>query len=317
MNDEFSLITRYFKNICTSRPDVRLGIGDDAACLTVPPGKELLVSCDTLVSDVHFLPSWSAEAIASRAVRVNVSDIAAMAGEPNWLLLALTMPTLDEQWLTAFSYGLREALRVFDLALVGGDTTRGPLSITMTIHGLVPTGKAITRRGAREGDIIFVSDCIGAAALAVSFFEKNLPLEERAVLWEKLIHPKPRLDLRYILQTFASAAIDISDGLSADLGHICQSSGVGACLDWEAIPVHPLVHKYQGEQAIPFALSGGDDYELCFTVPAKQVKACFEALAKQQITCYPIGVIEKKLGLRAKTATGDVIPIEMKGYQHF
>lgn len=315
--NEFALIDTFFKCIPHDRDDVVFGVGDDAACLEIPQGMQLLVSCDTLVADIHFLPSWDAYDIACKAVMVNLSDMAAMAASPCWLTLALTLPEFNADWLQRFSQGLYDSLRPYHVALVGGDMTRGPLSMTLTIHGLVPSGKAVRRGGAKPGDRIFVSGDLGAAALAVAFLnQQELDGNDRAELMQKLLHPKPRIDLNPYLQAFASAAIDISDGLSADLHHLCLSSNAGACITLDAIPVHPLVKKYQHD-AIAFALRGGDDYELCFTVPAQQEKKLLNALALAGISCYPIGVIEAEPGLRGKDASGAIVPLSTQGYSHF
>lgn len=316
--NEFSLIKDFFKKSAIARDDVILGIGDDAACLQVPVDQFLLVSTDTLVADVHFLSSWDAYDIAWKGVMVNVSDIAAMGATPCWLSLALTLPEIDSHWLTRFSEGLHKALGKYNIALIGGDTTRGPLSMTLTIHGLTPKGKQVTRKGAQPGDTIWVSGELGAAALAVKFLQQPLcSPSEFAILLDKLQHPMPRVDLGLILQRYASAAIDVSDGLSADLNHICEESRVGACLSLNDIPVHSLVDKYQGKDAIIFALSGGDDYELCFTVPSHHNDAFKEALMQNNLTCYPIGVIEKEFGLRAINIPGETVALTPQGYSHF
>ena len=190
--------------------------------------------------------------------------------------------------------------------------------MTLTIHGLIPAGCSIRRGGASPGDKIYVSGAIGAAALAVEHLKSNhIERTDNVVLMEKLLHPKPRVDLNHILQTYATAAIDISDGLSADLYHICKESKVGATILSEDIPIHPLVKKYQGENALDFALGGGDDYELCFTVAPKNEVQLLTMLAKEQSPCYCIGVIEKEPGLRAKDTNGKHIELKPKGYSHF
>ena len=316
--DEFSLINSFFKSIPHKREDVIFGIGDDAACLKIPSGMELLVSSDSLVSGVHFETSWSAYDIACRAVMVNVSDIAAMGASPCWLTLALTLPTLDTKWLELFSQGLKDSLIRYNIALVGGDTTRGPLSMTLTIHGLVPEGKAIRRSGASPGDIIYVSGELGGAALALDFLAgKSINDIDKALLMKKLLHPEPRVDLGCYLQAFATAAIDISDGLSADLNHLCVASHVGAVLSLDSIPVHPLVKKYCKNNALDVALSGGDDYELCFSIPPKNEEQFLISLAKSGLTCYPIGVFEKNQGMRITNLNGESTPMDARGYSHF
>lgn len=316
--NEFSLINAYFKSIKPRRKDVIFGIGDDAACLRIPEGTDLLVSTDTLVDGVHFLSDWDAYDIASRAVKVNVSDMAAMAAMPCWVSLALTLPKLDEPWLKRFSQGLADSLHEYQIDLIGGDTTRGPLTITLTIHGQAPSGQVIRRSGAQIGDKILVSGHLGAAALAVSLLDRdNIPLHERTKLMEKLLHPIPRLDLIPILREYATAAIDVSDGLSADLNHILEASQLGATLELNKIPIHPLVHHYQKERAIDFAISGGDDYEICFTVPALKEHSCLSALKTAGMECAVVGVINQHPGMSAKVLTGDVIPLQSRGYSHF
>ncbi len=309
--DEFALIESFFKSRQKARPDVVIGMGDDAACLQIPNQKQLLVSSDTLIANVHFHADWDAYAIAYKAVMVNVSDIAAMGGQPQWLTLALTLPGIDEIWLERFSQGL------FDIALVGGDTTRGSLSLTLTIHGLVDHGRVIKRDGAKPGDVIYVSGELAAAALAVNLPDSILTNHcER--LMQKLQYPKPRIDLNTYLQAFASSAIDISDGLLADLNHICRASHVGACLDLANIPIHPLVKRYKPESALQLALTGGDDYELCFTVKAQQNQVFLQAISQANVTCYPIGIIEQQTSIRYKNVeTGTFEVLSVNGYNHF
>lgn len=316
--NEFQLINQFFKSIPALRKDVLLGIGDDAACVQIPPGMNLLVSTDTLVSGIHFLPEWDAYDIACKAVMVNVSDMAAMAAEPCWLTLALTLPNLDPQWLQAFSKGLQDSLMPYRIALIGGDTTKGPLSITLTIMGLVPEGNAVTRKGAKPGDVIWVSGELGEAALAVKWLDKeDAPESEKEQLMNKLLHPTPRIDLTHYLRSYATSAIDISDGLSADLNHICEESRVGACLDQGAIPIAPLLTKHLGKEALDLALAGGDDYELCFTVPQARCDALIDELKKNKLVCYPIGTIEEELGLRIKRVDGHCDLLAPRGYSHF
>ncbi|VEG92431.1 thiamine-phosphate kinase [Legionella spiritensis] len=316
--NEFAIIDSFFSKTGIERKDVVFGIGDDAACVQVPVGHQLLISTDTLVADVHFLRDWDPYDIAWKSVMVNVSDIAAMGGQPCWVSLALTMPFCDESWLTRFSEGLHDALRQFNIMLIGGDTTHGPLSITLTIHGLIETGKSVRRNGAKPGDKIMVTGELGGAALAVSLLEaKDMDGADQKILMQKLQRPCPRVDYASVLRTCASAAIDISDGLSADLAHICAQSQVGACLDLAKIPVHPLVIKYQGYQAVDFALGGGDDYELCFTLPDNYEKTMHALLEEQGLVCYSIGIIVEGKGLMADSGDGRLIPLSPKGYSHF
>lgn len=316
--DEFSLINTYFKSIAHTRDDVIVGIGDDCACLQVPSDMQLLVSCDTLVEQVHFIDTWDAYDIAWRSVMVNVSDIAAMGGMPCWVMLALTLPSIDEAWLKRFSLGLKDALQQYQVALIGGDITRGPLSITLTIHGQVPIGKVIQRKGAKPGDKIYVTGALGAAALAVDSLTTPIPDEhDRLLSMDCLLHPVPRTDMGECLQRYATAAIDISDGLSADLNHICKASQVGACLESSHIPIHPVVTKYKKGTALDFALHGGDDYEICFTVSPQDEKNLLTDLTQRGLTCYPIGVIEQNPGLRMHVSLGEIKTLAVQGYRHF
>ncbi|WP_040535063.1 thiamine-phosphate kinase [Legionella drancourtii] len=316
--NEFSLIEQFFKPLGLTREDVLLGIGDDAACLRVSKGMNLLVSTDTLVANVHFLPEWDAYDIACRSVMVNVSDLAAMAAQPCWATLALTLPEMNAEWLAAFARGLGESLKQFNMALIGGDTTHGPLSITLTVFGQAPQGQELRRSGAMPGDIVLVSGQLGAAALAVKLFDaKDIPLADKTELRHKLLHPQPRIDLSSFLRQYATAAIDISDGLSADLNHICVASGVGACLNQDAIPLHPLLYQYYPDKAVDLALTGGDDYELCFTVPEQQLDSLMIALKNAALTCYPIGKIEEKPGLRIKMSDNQCNELVPRGYVHF
>jgi thiamine-monophosphate kinase len=323
--DEFAIIDTFFKSLKSTRTDVLFGIGDDAACMQLAPGLELLVTTDTLVSGVHFLPTWDAYDIAYKAVMVNVSDIAAMAGNPCWATLALTLPAQDLTWLTRFSAGLGDALGLFDIALVGGDTTRGPLSMTLTMHGTVPLGQAIRRSGASASDLIYVSGPLGAASLAVEWLHErpthpDLDESNYAVLLNCLKHPYPRVDLVPYLRQYASAAIDISDGLAADLNHLCAESHVGACLDLSRIPLHTQVSQYFQAgllNPLDFALHGGDDYELCFTIPLALNDSFLRDMTHAGIACHQVGVIESALGLRQKTVSGLCLDLSPRGYQHF
>lgn len=316
--DEFAVIDRFFKPLISSRGDVIVGIGDDAACLSVPSEDEVLVSTDTLVAGVHFLKEWDAYDVASRAIRVTISDIAAMGGTPTWITLGLTLPELDSQWLERFSKGLKDTLAIWDLALVGGNITKGPLSMTLTVQGLVPKGKSVLRRNAKAGDKIYVTGELGAAAFALRTLDQSsqVRLEDKASLMKKLLHPMPRIDLNTCLRHYATAAIDISDSLSADLNHICIASGLGACIEKKKIPIDPIIKTYVQARALDFALYGGDDYELCFTVAPNQEKGLLTFLAKQGLVCYLIGVMqkEKELTLQQEEGLVHIIP---RGYNHF
>ncbi len=317
--NEFKIIDNYFKNVSVERDDVIIGSGDDAACLQVPEGQHLIVTTDTLVSGVHFLPQWPAEDIAFKSVMVNISDIAAMAAIPCWASIALTMPESDEDWLKGFSKGLEKALTPYNISLIGGDLTCGPLAITITLHGLVPAGEAVKRSGAQAGDLIYVTGELGTPALAVKLLnEKGLDKDFETLLMNALLYPTPGVAYAECLRAYATAAIDISDGLSADLQHICKASGLGACIEAACVPIHPAVKDYCGKEgALELALTGGDDYQLCFTIPAAKKQPFEDSCAEKKLPFYCIGMMEKHSGLRLKTADNKIHAFKAKGYSHF
>jgi thiamine-monophosphate kinase len=318
--DEFNLIDYFFKQHALTRPEVVFGIGDDCACLRVPSGQDLLISTDTLVADVHFLSNWDPYDIAYKAVMVNISDCAAMAATPFALTLALTLPKVEQAWLTRFSEGLFQALNAHQIALIGGDTTRGPLSLTITIHGLAPFNQAIRRNGAHAGDAIYVTGPLGLAAFGVKhLLNPTIASEQRACVQKALHHPVPRTDFILILREFATSAIDISDGLLADLNHICEASGLGAHLDLQHIPVHPFITPLSSQdQPLEFALRGGDDYELCFTVPKQSEPAFLEKIKSTNLSCYKIGFMNDTFtGLRGLNLESQYVELSPKGYTHF
>ncbi len=262
---EFELIEHYFGGIGLPAANLPLGPGDDAAVVSVPAGQELVLSLDTLVSGIHFAADADPADIAYKALAVNLSDLAAMAAEPAWFLLSLTLPAVDTDWLEAFADSLRMTAERFRVALIGGDTCRGPLSISIQVGGLVPAAAYVTRAGAQAGELIVVSGEIGRAGigLAHSRGEIELPPALAARALRALHRPQPRLELRGFLREHASAAIDLSDGLQADLGHLLRASGCGARLQRERLPVDPWIRE---QDAFDHALGAGDDYEICCCV---------------------------------------------------
>lgn len=316
---EFDLIRDYFADIGVARPDVLLGVGDDCALLRVPPGRDLAVSIDTLVCGTHFLAEDDPEALGHKALAVNLSDLAAMGAEPAWATLALTLPEVDTAWLAAFSSGFANLARRHGIALVGGDTTRGPLSITIQIHGFVEPGKAMRREGARPGDLIFVSGELGDAALALLAKGGDLVAPEKLPnLLNRLHRPEPRLDLSARIRGIASACIDISDGLGADLGHICERSGIGAMIRAGSLPLSETVRDQvsaTGDWGV--VLAGGDDYELCLTVPPERRAELESAVAGLAIGLSQIGVVEVGGDVRCIMPDGSVSPVARRGYDHF
>jgi len=314
---EFSLIRRWFTRPATG--SVALGVGDDCALLDVPPGRQLAVSIDTLVAGVHFFADTDPEGLGHKSLAVGLSDLAAMAAEPAWATLALTLPDVDPGWLQAFSRGLFGLADRYELQLVGGDTTRGPLSITLQVHGLVPSGQALTRGGARPGDGIWVSGWPGEAALALAAFQGEPALLEpwSEPLAARLQRPEPRVDQGLALRGIASAAIDLSDGLVADLGHILARSGVAARLDWDALPLSPaLLAHIDPQRARSLVLKGGDDYELCITVPPGKESLIQGVIDTYGVSFTRIGEITAGSGLSCIDGQGREQRLT-QGFRHF
>lgn len=314
---EFSLIERWFKR--PAHGLVGLGIGDDCALLEVPAGQQLAVSIDTLVEGVHFSTEADPVALGHKALAVGLSDLAAMGAQPVWATLALTLPDSNDSWLEGFSCGLFALAEQFDVQLVGGDTCRGPLSITLQLHGLLPAGEAITRAGAQPGDGVWVSGWPGEAALALRARLDGpvLSADSRQALDDRLDRPQPRVAQGIALRGIASAAIDLSDGLCADLDHILQRSGVGARLHWQLLPLSaPLLANVDADQARNLVLAGGDDYELCITVPAAREPflSVFEVEYGVQFT--RIGEILPQSGLQCIDSAGAERELP-SGYRHF
>ncbi|MEQ9463137.1 MAG: thiamine-phosphate kinase [Haliea sp.] len=267
--DEFSLIARYFSAFGAG-PAVALGVGDDCAILALEPGERLATSVDTVVAGVHFPPDSLPEDVGYRAVAAAASDLAAMGARPLGMTLALTLPDADELWLHSFSQGVGAAASALALPLVGGDTTRGPLTVSVQVFGALPAGKALLRAGAQVGDAVYVSGTLGDAAGGLAVLEGRYRPEPEAAeyLEQRFFRPLPRLQLGMLLLDDAHAAIDISDGLLADAGHIAAASGVGIRLDAGRLPLSPALASHPDrDQALRWALAGGDDYELCFCLP--------------------------------------------------
>jgi thiamine-monophosphate kinase len=306
-SSEFDLIYRYFSALGRG-PAVALGVGDDCAILELAAGERLATSVDTMVEGVHFPAEGFPEDIAYRAVAAAVSDLAAMGARPLGMTLALSLPAADELWLHTFSEGLAAAVSDFELPLVGGDTTRGPLTITVQVFGALPAGQALLRGGARVGDQLCVSGTLGDAAAALQVIEGRWPgdSDEGDYLERRYYRPAPRLELGQTLLGQASAAIDLSDGLLADAGHIAAASGVRIVIDPDRLPLSPaLQHHPNRDTALRWALTGGDDYELCFTLPPE---------APVPEGCTRIGQIEEGAGV------GCGLDLDLKdvtGYRHF
>ena len=315
---EFDLIRTYFSHATGNRGDVLLGIGDDCALLNPPAGRCLAISIDTLVEGRHFLPEVDPAALGHKALAVNLSDLAAMGAEPAWVTLAITLPTVDEVWLRAFVDGFAQLAAAHDVQLVGGDTTRGPLSITVQVHGFVDPALALRRSGGRAGDRLFVSGTVGDAALALQRLRDNAAHgTEDACLLARLDRPTPRVALGRLLTGRANAAIDVSDGLAADLRHICEASGVGARVDLSRLPVSPAVAAACGRGDWHFALAGGDDYELLFSVGADQVDAVLAACGAAGEPVQEIGSLVDEEGIALVYPDGRVSKEIPDGFDHF
>jgi thiamine-monophosphate kinase len=317
---EFRLIDRIRERTAQQRDDVRLGIGDDAALLAVPAGQELAMAIDTLVEGVHFPAGTAPADIGWKALAVNLSDLAAMGATPAWALLALTLPRPDAAFVDGIADGFAQLARQHRLALVGGDTTRGPLTLSVAVHGFVPPGQALTRAGARAGDAVLVTGTLGDAAAGLRCLQAQMDVRtsQRDALVERLNRPVPRLAAGLALRGRASACLDVSDGLLADLGHLCEASGVGAEIDAALLPCSPaLLDLFDEVTARDFALSGGDDYELCFTVPAARVAEVQADLARLGCGATRIGRIVAGEGVRVRDADGGWLEPARLGWDHF
>ena len=317
---EFDLIGRIAAR-AGRRDDVVLGIGDDAALLAPPAGQQLVATCDTLNRGVHFPLDAEPADIGWKALAVNLSDLAAMGATPAWVLLSLALPEADVGFVDAFLDGFFELAERSGVALVGGDTTHGPLSITVTALGLVPAGAALRRAGARVGDVVCVSGTLGDAAGALQLID--VPTDASAsphlqALRQRMRRPLPRLDLGIALRGRAHAAIDISDGLLADLGHVARASGVGIALDADALPCSPaLAARFEPAERLRLQATGGDDYELAFTLSQAQFDALCATWSDSKVALTRIGRVVAGVGAVLRDAQGAPIVFERGGWEHF
>jgi thiamine-monophosphate kinase len=322
---EFELIEKYFAALHNDNSTeqsqnnlIALGIGDDAALLNPPSGQQLAISVDTLVAGVHFPEHGDARLVAHKALRVNLSDLAAMGATPLAFTLALTLPALDEPWLAEFSRGLKEVATEFGITLIGGDTTRGAqLVITIQVIGTVPIGQALTRSDAQIGDTIFVTGTLGDARAALDILDvpQHQLTTQQQFLLERYYRPTPRILLAQALRGIASATIDISDGLAADLGHILKRSAVGAELRLATLPLSDALHNSSIAQH--YALSGGDDYELCFTAAREHEERIHELSARLSTPITAVGRINNNKGLVVRDINGNPVALASTGYAHF
>jgi len=314
---EFDLIARHFTR---ATPGAVFGVGNDCELRAPTPGMQLAVSSDMLLEGRHFSPQDSPAGLGHKSLAVNLSDLAAMGATPRWATLAIALPEENDAWLTAFARGFFRIADQHGIELVGGDTTRGTLAISITVMGEVPPGQALRRDGAKVGDDVWVSGVIGSAALALAYRQGRLFMEQidAARVLPALYLPTPRIELGLVLRGLASSAIDISDGLLGDLGHILERSHVGATLEFSALPTLPVTQAYLHEAvARDCVLAGGDDYELCFTAPASKRNAVLAAAASAGVTVTRIGHIHAEPGLTVNDANGQPLHVDKTGYDHF
>lgn len=306
---EFGLIERFFAQQPLKNPHNQLGIGDDCALLEIPAGYQLAVTTDTMVENVHFFADTNPRQLGHKLLAVNLSDLASMGAEPFAVTLALTLPTVNEVWLSDFSQGFLDLAQQYHVDLIGGDTTKGPLTLTVQALGLVPQGLAMKRSAAKVGDLICVSGCLGDAGLGLKI-EQGYQCVDSGQALRQFHQPLPCVSQGLALRGIANACIDISDGLAADLGHILEKSAVGATIDNECLPLSNGVKIYiaeTGDWRMP--LTAGDDYQLCFTVSPDKIKDL-------TIECWQIGKIEEQPGLRI-LRSGQLETLQVQGFEHF
>jgi thiamine-monophosphate kinase len=321
---EFELIERVFRR-GTNRPDVVVGIGDDAAITRLPADAELVTATDTLVCGTHFVPDAPAESVGHRVLAANLSDIAAMGAEPLWASLAITLTEPDMRWLEAFAQGLFELADKFGVELIGGDTVRGALAATITLQGKLPRGSAITRAGAAEGDWVFVTGSPGDAAAGRLLLAGELagtqvndnPGAAATRLMQRFLFPEPRVAMGMRLRSIATAMIDVSDGLLADLGHLLHAGGVGADVELAQLPVSDaLIAVADASHARELALCGGEDYELCFTAPPAQAGRINQIAAELSCSVSQIGIVNNT-GKLSWLADGVPVAVPDSAFRHF
>jgi thiamine-monophosphate kinase len=317
MLSEFELIARYFTP--PTRHTVLAG-GDDAALVAVTAGMELVVSTDMLVAGRHFFDNADPYGVGYKCLAVNLSDIAAMGARPRWVTLSIALPFADESWIEPFSRGFLDLAREHDVDLIGGDTTRGPLTVCVQILGEVPAGEALRRDGAITGDEVWVSGTVGDAAIALAHLRGEFKLQsgELDYVLGRLDRPSARVALGQALRGMAHSAIDISDGLVADVGHIAERSRVHVALDWDAVPLSSTGQRHRSQPLIrDCALAGGDDYELCFTAPRDRHAALMALSSALGVPLTPIGRVEEGAGVTVLDAFARAIVLERSGFDHF
>ncbi|CAL1329331.1 thiamine-phosphate kinase [Candidatus Providencia siddallii] len=318
---EFNLIWDYFDRQKKNRRDVNIGIGDDCAVVVIPDKQQLAISTDTFVSGIHFLPNISPDDIAYKTLASSLSDLAAMGADPVWISLAITLPFIDFNWIENFSNIFFKQLNYYGMQLIGGDTTRGPMSITYTVYGYIPIGMELSRSGAQNGDFIYITGTLGDSAAGLAILKNELKVENtfyKKYLINRYLRPKARILEGKILRNIASSAIDISDGLVSDIKHILNASCCGACIDINNLPQsEALKQNTTFEQNRLWSLSGGDDYELCFTI-SKVNKDLLETTLKRfsvDFTC--IGTIKSQSNGIRYYYNNEEVDITFNGFEHF
>jgi thiamine-monophosphate kinase len=317
---EFDLIERWFQREAPAASGVRLGVGDDCALLQAPADKVIATTIDTLVEGRHFLPGTAAADVGWKVMAVNLSDLAAMGAVPAWATMALTLPSADETWLTGFSEGFWSLAEQHGVSLVGGDLTRGPLTISVQLMGFVAEAAAMRRDGAQPGDLVLVTGSLGDAAAGLAIIKGQLRAAAAAARWltGRHLRPTPRVAAGQALAGLVTAAIDISDGLAQDLDHVLRRSGVGAKVSLASLPLSEALRSTATlERACDWALAGGDDYELCFCCAPDALGRIRIALERCRTTATIVGVIEEAEGLRFEDEQGDTRPGLRAGYRHF
>ncbi len=319
MSSEFDLIQTYFNwhysEKSTASSGLIKGIGDDGAVLQIPSKQQLIVTTDTLISGVHFPEQTPPHAIGHKSLAVNLSDLAAMGADPAWFTLALTLPHQDKQWLSDFSAGLKALADKVGIQLIGGDTTKGPLSISITALGLAESKDLMMRSSAKDKDVIYVTHTLGGAAAGLAMLQQRFEGEDDHNGIEQLNYPIPRNDESQLIRRYANACLDISDGFLADLDHILQSSKVGAVIDLGTIPLPKALQDIDQQKALEYALTGGDDYELLFTVSQENQHAFEQAVQQEKgLDCTAVGVIDSEIKGIVSIQKEVLTP---KGYNHF
>ena len=316
MISEFDLIAKYFAKPATKAD---LGVGDDCALLRQTSGMQMAISTDMLVSGTHFFPDTDPKQLGHKSLAVNLSDLAAMGAQPIACTLAVSMPASDETFIAPFAEGLLALANQHGCELIGGDTTRGPLNICITVFGQIPTGQALRRDAAKPGDEIWVSGTLGDARLALAHMRQELQLEETQFqrVLPRMLKPTPRVELGIALRGIAHAALDLSDGLLGDLTHILGASHVGASINTDWIPMSKVLAMQETSWRYQCTLGGGDDYELCFTAPPEKHDQVIESGKRAGVTVTHIGNIEEETGLKLYNASGTLHQDNIRSFDHF